>query len=97
MADISNYLRAIEGAARGEEVRDAILGALNTLNTEGSTAYTLNGHPSSYFAKQDDMDKILPLDSEPVAGSTRAVSSGGLYNYMMKVMNAIDTINGEVI
>lgn len=96
MADISAYIAAIERASRGEEVRDAIIAAINVINKNGNTAYELNGHPDSYFAKQSDMDKILPLDAEPRAGSGRAVSSGGIYNYLEKVATAIDTINGEV-
>ena len=34
MADISREIRAIETAARGEEVRDALVSALNAINAE---------------------------------------------------------------
>ena len=34
MADISREIRAIETAARGEEVRDALVGALEAINAE---------------------------------------------------------------
>ena len=34
MADISSYIRLIELAARGEEVRDAIINALTSMNRE---------------------------------------------------------------
>lgn len=97
MADISGYLTTIERAIRGEDVRDAVLASLNILNTSDSTAYTLNGHPASYYAKQSDMDKILPMDTEPRANSQRPVSSGGIYDYLTKLGNALDVINGEEI
>ena len=32
MADISGYIRQIQMASRGEEVRDSIIGALNSIN-----------------------------------------------------------------
>lgn len=97
MVDISSYILVIENAVRGEDVRDAIIDALDAMNHGTTTAYTLNGHDAAYFAKQSDMDSILPLDTEPRAGSTRAVSSGGLYNYLLNFASAIDTINGESI
>lgn len=31
-ANISSYIAAIQSAARGEEVRDSIIGALNAIN-----------------------------------------------------------------
>ena len=42
MANISTYIAAIESAARGEEVRTAIVNALEAMNNEG--ADTVNGH-----------------------------------------------------
>ena len=97
MADISGYIQIIERAVRGEDVRDAILASLEALNTSESTAYTLNGHPASYFAKQSDMDKILPMDTEPRANSQRPVTSGGIYTYLTKLGTALDTISGESV
>lgn len=97
MADIKGYTEVIISSVRGEDVRDAIIGALNTLNSSESSAYTLNGHPASYFAKQSDIERILPLDTTPTEFSTRPVSSGGLYDYMTKLIDIIDQINGEVV
>lgn len=97
MVDISSYISVIENAVRGEDVRDAIIGALDAMNHGTTTAYTLNGHDASYFAKQSDMDKILPLDSIPTEGSQRGVSSGGLYTYLTNLITLIDSINGESI
>lgn len=50
MADISVYTRIISEAERGEGVRDAIVDALEAMNTYGGNASTLEGHPASYFA-----------------------------------------------
>ena len=50
MADISGYTRIISEAERGEGVRDAIVDALEAMNTYGGNASTLEGHPASYFA-----------------------------------------------
>lgn len=97
MADISTYISTINTAIRGEDVRDAILECLKVLSSSESTAYTLNGHPASFFATQSDMDRILPMDEEPLEGSTRPVSSGGLYTYLTKLIEIIDGINGESV
>lgn len=97
MADIKGYTEAIISSVRGEDVRDAIIGALNALNSSESSAYRLNGHPASYFATQQDMERILPLDTEPRENSTRAVSSGGIYDYLTKIGDILDGINGEEI
>lgn len=50
MADISGYIRIINEAEKGEAVRDAIIGALEEMNTYGGNASTLENHPASYFA-----------------------------------------------
>lgn len=97
MADINEDIIKIISSVRGEDVRDAIVDALNKLNSSDSTAYTLNGHPASYFATQQDMERILPLDTEPRENSTRAVSSGGIYDYLEKLGDILDGINGEEI
>lgn len=54
MANISTYTGAIESAARGEEVRDAIVSALNAINDD----YTFPT-PS-----QSDAGKFLRVDSD---------------------------------
>lgn len=94
MADISTLITKVNEAVRGEEVRDAITAALEAINSNGGTAYTLGGHPASFFAKQTDMDQILPYDEEPRAESNRTVSSGGIYSYIeSKIGHTLDVIN----
>lgn len=97
MADISEYIKRIEQAIRGEDVRDSIIAILEMLNDGNNNAYMLNGHPSSYFATQEDMDQILPLAEEAILGSQRAISSGGVYNIISKIIDALTTIMGEQV
>jgi hypothetical protein len=65
MPDLSNELIDIELAARGEEVRDSIINALQKLNRavdpEGSHTETI-------------------MDDTPTAGSQNTVKSGGIYS-----------------
>ncbi len=61
MANISSYIRAIEVASRGEEVRDAIINALRSINDEGTeNANTLDGHDSTYFATVNQLNNLIP-------------------------------------
>lgn len=97
MADISRYIRDIELAARGEEVRDAIVYALNAINeaalgvfdetpTNNSTnAVTSRGIKIALDGKQDK----LTFDDAPVEGSSNPVKSGGLYTALSNIQEAL--------
>ena len=97
MADISSYIVDIELAARGEEVRDAIIGALNAINesalgvfddtpTEGSSnAVTSDGIYDALVQKQDK----LTFDDEPTEDSDNPVKSGGLYDALQNIQQAL--------
>ena len=97
MADISSYIRDIELAARGEEVRDAIIYALNAINesalgvfdetpTNNSTnAVTSRGIKNALDAKQDK----LTFDDEPTENSNNPVKSGGLYTALSNIQQAL--------
>ena len=50
MANISSYISAIEFASRGEQVRDAIIQALNAMNNQGGNASSLDGHAAGDYA-----------------------------------------------
>lgn len=97
MADISSYIVDIELASRGEEVRDAIIGALNAINesalgvfddtpTEGSSnAVTSDGIYDALVQKQDK----LTFDDEPTEDSDNPVKSGGLYDALQNIQQAL--------
>ena len=97
MADISTYIRVIELAARGEEVRDAIINALNAINsaalgvfdetpTNNSTnAVTSRGIKNALDGKQD----LLTFDSTPTENSNNPVKSGGLYQALQNIQAAL--------
>lgn len=101
MQDIKNFLNQINSAVRGEDVRDAILACLEVLNQASTNAYTLNGHPASFFATTADVENIqreisnIELDTYPQAGSSRGITSGGVYSYMTEIDNALGRILGE--
>lgn len=69
MADLSAYIASIREATKGEVVRDSIIKALHTLNTEGmKNAATLNWHPPEYFATYAQVynkQTKLAFDKEP--------------------------------
>jgi len=97
VADISTYIRDIELASRGEEVRDAIIYALNAINeaalgvfdetpTNNSTnAVTSRGIKNALDAKQD----VLTFDDEPTENSGNPVKSGGLYSALQNIQQAL--------
>lgn len=97
MADISTYIQQIETAARGEEVRDSIVNALNAINesalgvfddtpTAGSTnAVTSQGIKAAIDAKQD----ALTFDDAPVENSDNPVKSSGLYEALQNIQQAL--------
>jgi hypothetical protein len=59
MANIQPYIDEIEAAARGEQVRDAIVNALMGINVEGvDNALTLGGHSDVYFATREQMNLV---------------------------------------
>lgn len=95
--DVKFYIDQINSAVRGEDVRGAIIALLEMANSGASNAYTLNGLTSDAFARQSDMDQILPLrtdpevPAEPTEGGTRPISSGDLYTYLTE--NIIEAIN----
>ena len=98
MAEISTYIKNIESASRGEEVRVSIINALKAINDQG-TANTikLGGHDSSYFATASDLNAIIPMDSSPTKNSSKAVTSGGVYTSLEAIASVLDTINGESV
>lgn len=95
--DVNYYIDQINAAVRGEDVRSAIIALLEMANSGAANAYTLNGLTSDAFARQSDMEQILPLrtdpevPAEPTEGGTRPISSGDLYTYLTE--NIIEAIN----
>jgi len=81
MANISSYIRAIELAARGEEVRDAIINALTAINEQGTgNADTLEGHAASYFATAAQLTGKNPV-SKLVEIYPSSWASDGTYSF----------------
>jgi hypothetical protein len=79
MADVDEYLNELQAASMGREARMPISNAFSELQKNGKSVATLNGKTDTYFAKQSDMAKLLPLDQSPIKRSTRLVTSGGIW------------------
>lgn len=79
MADISKHILEMNKAATGAEIRNPLVDALNDLYENGRDAELLNEKPASFYARQTDMNKLLPFDSYPKRRSTKLVTSGGLF------------------
>lgn len=93
MADISSYVAQIEVASRGEDVRDAIIDALEAINdgsawngddvpTEGSSHPITSGGAYNALARKQDK---LTFDSTPAQNSPNPVTSGGIYEALQHV------------
>ena len=101
MANISTYIRQIESASRGEEVRDSIIKALNALNnaigTGGSGGGDFDAEALREIFDTGTIGSYDVFDSVPVQNSKRAVESGGLWIILGNIQELLDHINGEVI
>lgn len=91
MADINGYIRQIETATRGEQVRDAIIGALNTINS-GGNVLSLNGISANKFITKDEWDAVFPLNTSVVDDSERGVTSDGIYEKLKQIADKVDEV-----
>lgn len=98
MADISTYVAQIEVASRGEDVRDAIINALEAINdgsvwsgddvpVEGSRRPITSGGAYNALARKQDR---LTFDSTPAQNSPNPVTSGGIYEALQHVEGNIE-------
>lgn len=97
MANIAGYVTQIEKTKRGEDVRDAIINSLASMDEEGTNAQSLNGHAASEFILKDEYYSSLFFDQIPVKNSKKAVTSHGLYGVFSQINIVLDNINGEEI
>lgn len=101
MADISQHVRQIELAARGEEVRDSIVNALEAINNESVwSADTVptpgSTHPITSGGVWTALQNVtLEMDNVPTEGSTNAVKSGGVYEALQNVTIEMDDVPVE--
>ena len=97
MPDISREIAQIEVASRGEDVRDAIISALNAINgdsawnsddtpTEGSTHPITSGGVYTALAAKEDK---LHFDSTPTQNSRNPVTSGGVFEALQDVQESL--------
>ena len=87
MSDINTEIRIIQLASRGEEVRDAIVDALRSI--EARTTVTVDADLSdssenpvqgkAIYAALQRKQETLAIDSEPAKESGNPVASGGVY------------------
>lgn len=92
MADISKENYIIRNGVRGEEVRDAIISALNKMNDEN--------YPVSPNEVKEAMGTGLfrgrqLYDMIPEYGSYSAVQSRGLHSWTLEVARLLEIVNGE--
>lgn len=89
MADISKYLSDIESSIHGDDIRDAIIQAIEAIN-QSTTVQRLNGMLSTAFVTKDDFDKVAPLLSYIDAESEKGVQSNAIYSKIIEIINTID-------
>lgn len=96
MADISAAIAAIQGASRGEEVRDSICDALEAVNEERLDCETVNGHTvgtdvptNALFLTSSERSRIdsIPVPAVEDAGKFLRVDSSGAWA-MVALSNA---------
>lgn len=92
MADISKENYIIRNGVRGEEVRDAIISAMNKMNTENypvSPSEVREAMSTGIFREKELYDLWPEYDSHS------AVQSRGLHSWTLEVARLLDIINGE--
>lgn len=82
MADLSEHFAKIRAANSGMEIRKPIADAFRAFAEQGKDVSYLGGVDDTYFAKQTDMAKLLPIDSVPRDKSTKLVTSGGILSVL---------------
>ena len=95
MADISTYIRIIELAARGEEVRDALVDSLTAINN--GIPGTVEGLLTAANARGDFIGPQGPkgdppeltYDAQPTANSTNLLTSGAVYSALESITPGI--------
>lgn len=95
MADIKEYVKQINQASTGAEVRTTIVDALNALNNGSENALKLDGKPANEYLTKEQIREYTDFDEEPTEGSVKAVRSGGLYDYLSKANELLTNIIGE--
>jgi len=80
---------SIRQATSSARMRIKIADVLKQLWKDARAAKTLEGHSSSYYAKQADFNKYCKVDAELVSGSDHMVTSGGVFD----VLGDLENIN----
>lgn len=94
MANIDSSISIIRNARRGEEVRDAIINAMNLMNQEN---HSLTVYEVQSYISQGNIFGFQLFEDAPTANSLRAVTSRGLFNILTQIETVLDRINGEVV
>lgn len=84
-ADISEEIKKIESASRGEDVRDAIVDALNAIKDFTAGGYDTNTTYTFSYA-----DGVLTIT--PSEGDQQKISVGGGTDYTFTLDNGIFTV-----
>ena len=109
MADISNYIRLIELAARGEEVRDALVDSLTAMNdgipdtveallTEANARGDFIGPqgPQGPQGPKGDPPE-LTYDEVPTQNSTNLLTSGTVYSALESITPGVSLTQSEYL
>ena len=101
MADIAAYKSIIENGEYGEDVRDAIVGALKIMEKDGINFEKLNGMPGSYYCTKAEFTKMLVegkykgkelFDNKAIPNGQKPIRSSAVYesmDYIYKRLNVV--------
>lgn len=93
MANIDDYIEQIKTAPRGEDVRDAIIGAIKAIDADDITSVnTLSGHPYNDFYHIG-----YGADRASRRNSFNYVTSNGIYEELTELEQKLDAISGESV
>lgn len=94
MPDISNAIKVIRSAYRGEEVRDAIIDALNIINEVDPP---IRPNDLVNYLKAGNVRGSDLFDSQILPGSKASPQTKAVYELIRMIETLLDGINGEVI
>lgn len=85
MTEMEKLEEAINAAKTGADIRMPLVDAFTYLFETGRDVGTIETHPASYFAKQDDMNRLIPFDNwttQPKIISEKLVAGGVIFNFI---------------
>lgn len=101
-ATITDAIGDLEKASNGEEVRQALIDLIDTMNTIGGDTELLGGYDQTHYVLEtelrdfeDEINMWLQYDDEPREKSLKLLKNGNLTKYFVDILKKLQKLNGD--